>query len=962
MLSPGDKVARYTVIGLLGRGGMGEVYEAEDTVLRRRVALKIVLSRHDHESIQRMLREARAAAAFDHPNAVTMFDAGVMNEGGAEEQAYLAMELVRGKTLRDHLVDATVPVPKKLRWMVDVARALAAAHRAGLVHRDVKPDNVMVREDGRIKVLDFGIAKWAAAVVDPSAPTQAPTKSDVETQKGSFVGTPLYAAPEQLRGETVDGRTDQYAWAVTTYELLSGVTPFQEHSGVALVSHILTSPVPSLGGRVKGIPDEVEAAITKALSKEASDRFSSLDEAADRLESHAAGSVVTGKADATAAPRKRSAAVRVARGVGRGVLWLATGIGGLVLLAIVGGAIAGKLKVDWGRNSEASVSSSAAAPAALIAPAGFACRDAVVTGTGATPELAHTLGVAACARLGIDTGSKWSHDAAKAPGSETFVPVEVSVTLGSPVVTTITAMGATASAEGTSPMDSMKKAVTALSPRFTPPPMSDAERGSWGARDDASARRIERAWRRLVIGDSIDAERDIRVLIEQDGDSAWPHAMMCLVAPRGSASMVTACKATLERIGTVTPSRAKALEAVAVLIGDNERVEHAVRLFRQAYQDAPEDPDVAGLYGAVVLDIAPDEGFSVIDRVAEQFPSYAIVPLTNAVSAPSVRDAARNARYIEKLTAIVPEEACHDRALNELVASMRLDEARARVDLCTALFGKGDTDFFTSLHMAEIELAALQPERVRPIVSKLLSDPRQQVRQEAARQVIAAYVIAGQLNEAFAALDAEMNRQRDQQSPRYAMQRAITMIRLKVMLGMPVDDKLATFAREALAQDTAAASSFKLRLEALLANVKSGGKAADQELAKQISESKVSSDPILCLRFLRKALGDEKARELLASKHGVATRALVVGSFEHALLLAKVKAPDAEIEAALALAMLPDASDVTGLDKVAARLMLAKLYEKQGKKADAAKLLAEVDRAWAKADPGVRAKIESLIP
>ena len=240
MRAAGDVVDRYTIVSLLGQGGMGEVYEAEDGVLKRKVALKLIPKGEGGEARERMLREARLAAAFEHPNAVLVYDAGVVDEGKPSEQTFLAMELVRGRSLSTYVGDSATSMGLKLRWLADAARALGAAHRAGLVHRDVKPDNLMVSSSGRVKVLDFGIAKKAALPVDASAPTEAPVTKGPITEKGSFVGTPRYAAPEQLRGEEVDGRTDQYGWGVTAYELLAGEPPFQADGPVALLSRILT--------------------------------------------------------------------------------------------------------------------------------------------------------------------------------------------------------------------------------------------------------------------------------------------------------------------------------------------------------------------------------------------------------------------------------------------------------------------------------------------------------------------------------------------------------------------------------------------------------------------------------------------------------------------------------------------------------------------------------------------------
>ena len=248
-LETGMTFDRYRIEGLLGEGGMGKVYRAYDGRLERFVALKIVGGGADGDSEasdapeRRLLREARAAAAIDHPNAVAIFDVGEVSG-----KTYIAMELIEGRPLSAYVGDASVALGTRLRWLAEIARALDAAHQRGLVHRDVKPTNVMVRRDGRVKVLDFGIARRLRG--DPSAHMLATTPArdggDLAlartiplppeavaatllatlTKEGAIVGTPLYMAPEQMRGEAVDARADQFSWGVLAYELLAGCHPW----------------------------------------------------------------------------------------------------------------------------------------------------------------------------------------------------------------------------------------------------------------------------------------------------------------------------------------------------------------------------------------------------------------------------------------------------------------------------------------------------------------------------------------------------------------------------------------------------------------------------------------------------------------------------------------------------------------------------------------------------------------
>jgi serine/threonine-protein kinase len=281
-LAPGTSFDRYTIEDLLGQGGMGEVYRAYDPKLDRRIALKIVrvASDIDGRGAARLVQEARSAAALHHPNVVTVFDVGEV-----DGVSYITMEYVTGRSLRACVGDRGITLDRRVRWLLDVARGLAAAHARGLVHRDVKPENVIVADgDDVAKVLDFGIARQAHDV-SPLAQT-APVSWGATLTKGSaFVGTPRYMAPEQLLGEPVDARADQFAWGVTAYELLTGVLPWRFPSdGPRLVAEILAATVTPPSGRGLTLPAAVDVVVQRALAKDPHDRFRDMNELATQLE------------------------------------------------------------------------------------------------------------------------------------------------------------------------------------------------------------------------------------------------------------------------------------------------------------------------------------------------------------------------------------------------------------------------------------------------------------------------------------------------------------------------------------------------------------------------------------------------------------------------------------------------------------------------------------------------------
>jgi serine/threonine protein kinase len=279
MLQEGDKVGRFIVEHVLGEGGMGIVYQAHDENLGRKIALKVVGTTGDAEACARVLREARVIAALDHPNAVIIHEGGEIN--GAP---YIAMELVPGQNLRGFVGKPDVPPARKVRWLVEIARALAAAHRAGIVHRDVKPENVMVRPDGRIKVLDFGIARQNAAPVDAAGPTAKAVIPTI-TSQGGIVGTPMYMAPEQLKGKAADGRSDQFAWGVLAYELLEGKPPWEAQDALGIVATMMSEPPRSM--QTEGVPDEVKNVVLRALSSTPAARYGSMEDIVELLEPYA---------------------------------------------------------------------------------------------------------------------------------------------------------------------------------------------------------------------------------------------------------------------------------------------------------------------------------------------------------------------------------------------------------------------------------------------------------------------------------------------------------------------------------------------------------------------------------------------------------------------------------------------------------------------------------------------------
>ncbi len=267
----GERIGHYQILSLLGAGGMGEVYLAQDTKLDRQIALKLLPARflQDAEQVRRFEREARAASALNHPNILTIHEIGE-----AESIHYIVSEFVEGKTLRERLRHGPLSIGEARAIAEQVAGALSVAHKAGIIHRDIKPENLMVRPDGLVKVLDFGLAKLTERpAVRPEVDSGGETLVQLSTELGMVIGTVSYMSPEQARGQKVDERSDIFSLGVVLYEMIAGRRPFEGATKSDVIAALLTAEPPPLRQDCAEAPAELERIIGKCLRKDREDRY-----------------------------------------------------------------------------------------------------------------------------------------------------------------------------------------------------------------------------------------------------------------------------------------------------------------------------------------------------------------------------------------------------------------------------------------------------------------------------------------------------------------------------------------------------------------------------------------------------------------------------------------------------------------------------------------------------------------
>jgi serine/threonine protein kinase/dipeptidyl aminopeptidase/acylaminoacyl peptidase len=329
-LIPGGKLGPYEILGPLGAGGMGEVYRARDQRLARDVAIKVLPPSFlgEPERLLRFEQEARAAGQLNHPNIMAVYDIGT-HEG----TPYVVEELLEGDTLRQKMAGTALPPRKAIDYAGQIAQGLAAAHQKGIVHRDLKPENLFVTHDGRVKILDFGLAKLtgpAAALPSASQLTEAPTA--IETGAGVVMGTVGYMSPEQVRGQAADHRSDIFSFGCVLYEMISGQRAFQRDSSVETMNAILREEPAEISQTRVDLPPGLERVVQHCLEKSPEERFQSARDLAFQIHALSSPSATaTGRSGIAAAPRALKTRP-----------WIAAAI---VLLAMAAGVLAGRITV-----------------------------------------------------------------------------------------------------------------------------------------------------------------------------------------------------------------------------------------------------------------------------------------------------------------------------------------------------------------------------------------------------------------------------------------------------------------------------------------------------------------------------------------------------------------------------------------------------------------------------------------
>ena len=792
---------------------MGEVYEARHLETERASALKVMLP-HVAESAalrERFRLEARAAARVESAHVVEVLDAGVDE---TTESPFLVMELLRGEDLgRRRARLGPLPAEEVATWITQAARGLDALHAAAIVHRDLKPSNLFLAERAgetpRVKLLDLGVVKRMA---DTAGTTGA-------------VGTPYFMAPEQLRSGKVGPTTDVYALGMVAYSLLVGHEYWAEEAQASgnTFSFALTTldgprePASTRAAKVGvALSAAFDAWFVQATAKESGDRFPSAGAAAEALaraldvKAESATAVMPARATSPeaetlpalalapaanepatrtlslggeekialpntkpAATKPEAAAVSQApsdepKGKGRR---LGTSIAAALGIAAIAGISAFLLRP----KTEAPTPTPTPAPPALVES--VECAAATITGPAATPILADALGKAACARLAVELGVVWKNE----PGARLDVQAEIDE--GRATVTLAIA-GKKAEGKGETPIAATNAAIKALVPALAAPPLSKERVAAWGAADEASARRIERAVRRRAFGFATRDGSEAEALVGTDPGSAVPHTLLACDRRREKepALAVAAKEAALARLAALPKGRASVIEGLLrtyVRPTNDDEVARGVDLLIQSYGELAEDPDFSALYTSCGC-IVTDQTLPMTDWLAKRWPTMAL-PILRCAFPSKDGDAARFERFLGWMSATLPE--LRGPWIEKLLDAGRIKEARETEALRRTLGVESATRAELARDRTLIAFASLDGQAAIVAAEEMLGEPDPDANHEGAFFRIGAMLLAGRVNDALAAFRLEAGRQKALGRKENADEIAAEELRVRRLLG-----------------------------------------------------------------------------------------------------------------------------------------------------------------------------------
>jgi serine/threonine protein kinase len=325
-MQPGDKLAHYEITGPLGKGGMGEVYRAHDSKLGRDVAIKILPAAlaGDSERLLRFEREAKVVAGLNHPHIVTLFS--VERE---DDQHYITMELVEGRTLSTLIPKDGLSFDQMLEYGIAMADAVASAHRQGITHRDLKPDNIMINDEGRLKVLDFGLAKLQDDERPFAQQETIAAAAQPMTAEGKILGTPAYMSPEQAEGKPADNRSDIFALGILLYEMATGIRPFSGDTPMSTITAVLRDTPSSVTSLNQRLPRHLGRIVKRCLEKDPDRRYQTALDVKNELEGL--------REEVASGEFELPGSVRISHGGGRGQRGLLIGLAIVTIAAVAFG-------------------------------------------------------------------------------------------------------------------------------------------------------------------------------------------------------------------------------------------------------------------------------------------------------------------------------------------------------------------------------------------------------------------------------------------------------------------------------------------------------------------------------------------------------------------------------------------------------------------------------------------------